>query len=205
MAFAQPEATLTDDKNGHYLYEFFLRDGDTVDFDVKAVTTSGSAYVYFQVHEVGAGENALFDTELTGTEGALNGLFGDGCIGEESSPYAFAYKNIFTYGKDPVVPEEPGDGGGGNDDGGDTPPPPETEIPDEEVPLAEPEEPGEEIDIEDPEVPLAEVPGEEVEIEEPEVPLGDAPQTGDNSNTIPFVVLMLAAACGLVVTRRKFN
>ena len=205
LAFAQPEATLTDDKNGHYLYEFFLRDGDTVDFDVKAVTTSGSAYVYFQVHEVGAGENAPFDTELTGTEGALDGLFGNGCIGEESSPYAFAYKNIFTYEKDQVVPEEPGDGGGGNDGGGDTPPPPETEIPDEEVPLTEPEEPGEEIDIEDPEVPLAEVPGEEVEIEEPEVPLGDAPQTGDNSNTIPFVVLMLAAARGLVVTRRKFN
>lgn len=65
LAFAQPEATLTDDKNGHYLYEFFLRDGDTVDFDVKAVTTSGSAYVYFQVREVGAGENAPFDTERT--------------------------------------------------------------------------------------------------------------------------------------------
>ena len=90
-------------------------------------------------------------------------------------------------------------------DGGDTTPttPPETVIPDPDVPLAEPEEPV--IEIEDPDVPLIDVPGEEVEIDEPEVPLGDAPQTGDNSNTIPFVVLMLAAVCGLVVTRRKFN
>ena len=103
--------------------------------------------------------------------------------------------NTFDPKDDPVDPD------GGND-GGDTPPPPEIEIEDPDVPLTEPEE---EIDIEDPDVPLVDVPGEEVEIEEPEVPLGDAPQTGDNSNTIPFVVLMLAAACGLVVTRRKFN
>ncbi len=67
------------------------------------------------------------------------------------------------------------------------------------------EEPIEEIEIDEPEVPLTEAPGEPVAIEEPEVPLGDAPKTGDSSNVVLFVVLMLAAGAGLVVTRRKFN
>lgn len=67
------------------------------------------------------------------------------------------------------------------------------------------EEPIEEIEIDEPEVPLTEAPGEPVAIEEPEVPLGDAPKTGDSSNAVLFVALMLAAGAGLVVTRRKFN
>ena len=64
------------------------------------------------------------------------------------------------------------------------------------------------IEIEDPEVPTTEppviVPGEEV-IEEPEIPLGDAPKTGDETNAVPFMALMMFALCGLVITRRKFN
>ena len=107
-------------------------------------------------------------------------LCGSGCL---------LYTSGGTDPWDPWTPTDPTD--------------PDIEIEDPDVPLAEPEEPV--IEIEDPDVPLIDVPGEEVEIDEPEVPLGDAPQTGDNSNTIPFVVLMLAAACGLVVTRRKFN
>ena len=55
------------------------------------------------------------------------------------------------------------------------------------------EEPIEEIEIDEPEVPLTEAPGEPVAIEEPEVPLGDAPKTGDSSNAVLFVALMLAA------------
>ena len=69
--------------------------------------------------------------------------------------------------------------------------------------MAEPEEPP--IEIEDPDVPLTDVPGEPIEIDEPEVPLGDAPKTGDSSNAIPFVVLMMVGITGLAITRRKFN
>ncbi|MBR5319180.1 MAG: Cys-Gln thioester bond-forming surface protein [Peptococcaceae bacterium] len=65
--------------------------------------------------------------------------------------------------------------------------------------------------IDDPDVPLGdiEVPGEpaipDEELEDSEIPLGDAPATGDTSNAVLFVVLMLAAMAGLVITRRKFN
>ena len=69
--------------------------------------------------------------------------------------------------------------------------------------MAEPEEPP--IEIEDPDVPLTDVPGEPIEIDEPEVPLGDAPKTGDSSNAIPFVVLMMVGITGLAITRRKFS
>ena len=94
-------------------------------------------------------------------------------------------------------------GGGGwtpTDPGTDEP---TVDIPDPDVPLTEPEEPT--IDIEDPDVPLVDVPGETVEIEEPEVPLGDAPATGDRSAATPFAVLMLIAAAGLAITRKRFN
>lgn len=98
---------------------------------------------------------------------------------------------------DPTKPEEPSDPG--TDE-------PTVDIPDPDVPLTEPDEPEEPtIDIEDPDVPLTDVPGETVEIEEPEVPLGDAPATGDRSAAIPFAVLMLIAAAGLVITRKRFN
>lgn len=83
---------------------------------------------------------------------------------------------------------------------------PTVDIPDPDVPLTEPDEPEDPtIDIEDPDVPLVDVPGETVEIEEPEVPLGDAPATGDRSAAIPFAVLMLIAAAGLAITRKRFN
>ena len=64
-----------------------------------------------------------------------------------------------------------------------------------------------EIEIEDPEVPLDEPPVIEpgIEIEEPEVPLGDAPRTGDTTNAVPFMALMLFAMAGLAATRRRFN
>ena len=55
----------------------------------------------------------------------------------------------------------------------------------------------------DPETPVIDVP--ETLAEEPEVPLGDAPRTGDSSNAVPFVVLMMVAVAGLGITRRKFN
>ena len=203
LAFAQPEATLTDNGNGHYLYKFFLRDGDTVDFDVNAVASTGSALVWFQIAETSASENAGFATVLkSAIEDAVQGLLGIGCIGEDGRVYTFDYVNTFTYEKEdpdkpPVVDPDPDP---------DPVDPPEVIIPDPEPPLVEPVDPTEPTEeITDPDVPLIDVPGEEVEIPEPEVPLGDAPKTGDTNNAVPFVVLMMAAGLGLVITRRRFN
>ena len=67
----------------------------------------------------------------------------------------------------------------------------------------EPEVPEEPVVIEEPEVPLVDIPGEI--IEEEDIPLGDAPPTGDNTNAVPFMVMMALAAVGLVITRRRFN
>lgn len=98
---------------------------------------------------------------------------------------------------------------------------PDVEIDDPDVPLAEPDvadeiepieptEPAEpEMEIFDLNVPLGDMPGEAVEeaveIDEPQVPLHDAPQTGDASKALPFVVLMMVAGCGLIITGKRFN
>ena len=106
-----------------------------------------------------------------------------------------------TGGETPVIPpvdeETPSTDPGDND----------TIIDDEEVPLAEPDvdDTDDGIEIDDEDVPLTDVPGEALEIDDEQVPLGDAPKTGDANNAIPFVVLMMMAGLGLVVTRRKFN
>ena len=108
----------------------------------------------------------------------------------------------------------PGTSSGGNNSGNDTwtpsdptPTNPSIEIPDTDVPLAEPDvdvnEP--DIEIEEPEVPLSDVPGEALEIDGEQVPLGDAPKTGDTAPTVAFAGLMAAAVVGLIITRRKFN
>ena len=46
---------------------------------------------------------------------------------------------------------------------------------------------------------------DKTEIEEPEIPLGDAPATGDETNAVPFMALMMFAFAGLIITRRRFN
>ena len=184
------DANHEQDENGNYVlsFDFTLGNGEYKDFTVTATTGSSIQFIVTETDDGGA-----ISTTVNGktTHSAYDFLTAEG--------YTAAFVNTF---KDdgPVGPVDPVDPGKPDD-----PTDPDIEIEDPDVPLAEPEEPGEEIDIEDPDVPLIDVPGEEVEIDEPEVPLGDAPQTGDNSNTIPFVVLMLAAACGLVVTRRKLN
>ena len=96
-----------------------------------------------------------------------------------------------------------GNGDSGNTGKEEIPKDPDEEIDEPEVPKTEPTEEPTEEPIDEPEVPLIDVPGET--IEEPEVPLGDAPKTGDSSNAVPFVVLMMVAVAGLMVTRRKFN
>ena len=177
-------------------------------------------------------ENAYDDLDLTT---AVNGESGHSVFGQitSGSVYKFVFTNTYTNTATtpeevspwtPLVPSTPVEGGGdtGNENTGGNTGNEEsnndtdntTTIVDEPTPLVnvpeEPmeellEEPIEEIEIDEPEVPLTEAPGEPVAIEEPEVPLGDAPKTGDSSNAVLFVALMLAAGAGLVVTRRKFN
>ena len=187
-----------------YNVDFTLFKDKGYTFAIKA--TTGTAISYKVLEQKYPFDNYEKTTVTTSVNGANVGDPAERLFSSEDyqrltteSVYGFVFTNIYTNNTNDGGNTDGGNTGG-NDGDGDTPP--ETVIEDPDVPLTEPEE---EIDIEDPDVPLVDVPGEEVEIEEPEVPLGDAPQTGDNSNTIPFVVLMLAAACGLVVTRRKFN
>ncbi len=176
------------DADGNYIlnFDFTLKSGKFQDFKVEATTGSSIRFIVTETDDGGAISTTVNNVTTSSAYGFLT----------TGSSLQYTFVNTF---KDdgPVDPVDPVDPGKPDD-----PTDPDIEIEDPDVPLAEPEE---EIDIEDPDVPLVDVPGEEVGIDEPEVPLGDAPQTGDNSNTIPFVVLMLAAACGLVVTRRKLN
>ncbi len=193
--------TLREIGNGIYQYLFQLKDGENASFDLKAVASTGSALIWFQLDETSAGEDVGFTTELTGEESAVSGLSGIGCV-DENGVYTFGYVNTFTYEADrPTDPEDPTDPERPRDPS--DPREPDVDIEDPDVPLAEPGEPP--IEIEDPDVPLTDVPGEPIEIDEPEVPLGDAPKTGDSSNAIPFVVLMMVGITGLAITRRKFN
>ena len=193
--------TLREIGNGIYQYLFQLKDGENASFDLKAVASTGSALIWFQLDETSAGEDVGFTTELTGEESAVSGLSGIGCV-DENGVYTFGYVNTFTYEADrPTDPEDPTDPERPRDPS--DPREPDVDIEDPDVPLAEPDEPP--IEIEDPDVPLTDVPGEPIEIDEPEVPLGDAPKTGDSSNAIPFVVLMMVGITGLAITRRKFN
>ncbi len=193
-------ATLKDDGNGHYQYLFQLKDGENASFDLKAVASTGSALIWFQLDETSAGEDVGFTTELTGEESTVSGLSGIGCV-DENGVYTFGYVNTFTYEADrPTDPEDPTDPERPRDPSDPREPDEPIDIKDPDVPLTEPD-----IEIEDPDVPLTDVPGEPIEIDEPEVPLGDAPKTGDSSNAIPFVVLMMVGITGLAITRRKFN
>ena len=93
----------------------------------------------------------------------------------------------------------------------DTPPPGGGDYTPPYTPPVNPPKDPEEV-IDDPEVPLdkPEIPEEQVvvpgeELEDPEIPLGDAPATGDTTQAVPFVALMLIALAGLFITRKKFN
>ena len=196
------EKVYYDSDKEQYIIPFTLVKDGKIDFHLEA--TTGSIIQYFMEEDSSVMNGANYEgTDITTyiyygdnladtlkTENTLK--MGDWATLTSSSAYEFY--NRYGSSTDPTEPTKPTE-----------PTTPDEVIPDPDVPLTEPEEPGEEIGIEDPDVPLIDVPGEEVELEEPEVPLGDAPRTGDNSSAIPFVVLMLAAACGLAVTRRKFN
>ena len=196
------------DENGVYTLTFGLKAGDSCGF--KFIAATGSA-ITFDIHENYSNDSdnflgtniALGDQEniiARDSQSVLNGTTG--------SQYIFI--NNFR-------PVGGGNGDGGDNTGGgdggydgpysDDPSDNDTIIDDPDVPLTEPDvdDTDDGIAIDDGDVPLTDVPGEAVEIGEPQVPLGDAPKTGDANNAIPFVVLMMMAGLGLVVTRRKFN
>ena len=186
-----------DAASGKYIFKFTINASSTqsgwMSFDVQVA--SGSA-INFVLKETGNG--GADSTTVNNAPYTLDGVAEKVTSG---SSLQYVFKNIFEDGStpppvgpvDPWPPVDPVD-------------PPEVIIPDPEPPLVEPVDPTEPTEeITDPDVPLIDVPGEEVEIPEPEVPLGDAPKTGDANNAVPFVVLMMAAGLGLVITRRRFN
>ena len=180
------------DEQGNFIwtkeFTFTLIDKESTLFDVTATTGSTIQFIITETNDGGADSTTV------------NGVTTHSVYGFLTTGSAYEFVNTFN------------GGGGDNGDGGNTgkeeiPTDPDEEIDEPEVPKTEPtEEPTEkptEEPIVEPEVPLIDVPGET--IEEPEVPLGDAPKTGDSSNAVPFVVLMMVAVAGLMVTRRKFN
>ncbi len=172
-------------EQGEYEYLFDLKDGQTYSFEILATTGSMINYWISEIQWVAENYEGTTVT-MNGTDVTSSGVrySGEHQLTTDSL-YDFVFNNKYS--------DESG-GGGYNPW---TPEPPKK---------PEPPKPPE-IVIDDPEVPLDEppviVPGEE--IPEPEIPLGDAPATGDAANAVPFMVLMMFALCGLVVTRRKFN
>ena len=184
------------------LLDFQLKDGESMGFTFEVTSGSAISYVVTEVNDANLAsvhEHAITvnaDGSQTWGEGVL--LAGKVAIGEVTTGSATGFTFTNAYGDktpgggydpyDPWTPQPPKD-----PEDPDDPNPPEIVIDDPEVPTTEP-------DI--PEEPVV-VPGEE--IEEPEIPLGDAPKTGDTTNAVPFMALMMFALCGLVITRRKFN
>ncbi len=183
------------DADGTYTISFTLKDKETLGFDFKVTTGSVISYVISEVDAQDADSTDIKSN--TGTE-YVNKLFVEGSFEVTTDSFlGYTFTNNYNGSSDPVDPWDPWTPSDPDPEG------PDIDIEDPDVPLAEPEEPP--IEIEDPDVPLTDVPGEPIEIDEPEVPLGDAPKTGDSSNAIPFVVLMMVASIGLAITRRKFN
>ena len=195
VVFGNETHTQYKDADGTYTIPFTLRDKETLGFDFKVTTGSVISYVISEVDAQDADSTDIKSN--TGTE-YVNKLFVEGSFEVTTDSFlGYTFTNNYNGSSSPVDPWDPW-----------TPPTdPEDpiDIEDPDVPLAEPDVDEPDIEIEDPDVPLVDVPGEPIEIEEPEVPLGDAPKTGDSSNAIPFVVLMMVAGIGLAITRRKFN
>ena len=190
----------TQDENGNYIlnFDFDLASGTSKDFTVTATTGSTIQFIITETADGGA------------VSTTVNGISGNSVSGVLTTGSALEYTFVNTFNGGG------GNGNGGNGNGGDggydgpysdDPSDDDTIINDPNVPLTEPDvdDTDDGIAIDDGDVPLTDVPGEAVEIGEPQVPLGDAPKTGDANNAIPFVVLMMMAGLGLVVTRRKFN
>ena len=194
VVFGNEMHSLSDYKNadGTYTISFNLKDKETLGFDFKVTPGSVISYVISEVDAQDADSTDIKSN--TGTE-YVNKLFVEGSFEVTTDSFlGYTFTNNYNGSSDPVDPWDPWTPSDPDPEG------PDIDIEDPDVPLAEPD-----IEIEDPDVPLTDVPGDLVEIDEPEVPLGDAPRTGDSSNAIPFVVLMMVGITGLAITRRKFN
>ena len=165
------------DKNGNFIWscDFGLKNGMFEDFTVEVSTGSSVQFIITETYDGGA--------DVT----RVNGVTTHSAYGFVTTGSTYLFENIFEEegggGYTPEPPEKP-----------EPPKDPEEIIDDPEVPLDEPDVPEE---------PVIE-PGEEI-VDEPEVPLGDAPRTGDTTDAVPFMALMMFAMAGLVATRRKFN
>ena len=173
------------DEDGNYIY---AQDEDGNFIWSRDFSLTNGAFKDFKV-EVSTGSSVQFIITETNDGGAdvtrVNGVTTHSVYGFVTTGSTYLFENIFEEEggggyTPPYTPQDP-------------PKPPEEEIDDPEVPTTEPEVPEEPVVV----------PGEP--IEEPEVPLGDAPKTGDETNAVPFMALMMFALCGLVITRRKFN
>ena len=200
----QSQLTFVENENGgYYKVDFWLASGDTINFALQA--TSGSAIYYRMVESL----DTLTSANHTGTSifDSVHGMTTSGTAidfvaFDEDAAMNYVFTNSYSNNSRPTDPEDPTDPERPTNP---DPEGPDIDIEDPDVPLAEPDVDEPDIEIEDPDVPLTDVPGDLVEIDEPEVPLGDAPRTGDSSNAIPFVVLMMVGITGLAITRRKFN
>ena len=186
---------------------FKLAAGESTGFTFEV--TSGSAISYVVTENAVGYEDykgvSIHQHDLTSADQATQswseGWLVNSAAGQVTtgSAVGFTFTNMFDNNPVPPVIDPPTDPEDPRD------PQDPIDIEDPDVPLAEPDVDEPDIEIEDPDVPLTDVPGDLVEIDEPEVPLGDAPRTGDSSNAIPFVVLMMVGITGLAITRRKFN
>ena len=176
-------------EQGKYDYLFNLKNGQMYTFEVQ--TTTGSSIEYF------ISETQWVTTNYVGTTVTMNGTdvtdSGVRYSGVHELTTDAVYDFVFTN-----IYEDTPPSGGGDYTPPYTPPvnppkDPEEVIDDPEVPLDKPEIPEEQVVV----------PGEE--LEDPEIPLGDAPATGDTTQAVPFVALMLIALAGLFITRKKFN
>ena len=186
-------------------FTFEVTSGSAISYVVTENTVDYEGYAGVSVHQHDL--TSADQATQSWSEGWLvNSAAGQVTTG---SAVGFTFTNMFDNNPVPPVIDPPSNGGDGGYDGpySDDPSDDDTIINDPNVPLTEPDvdDTDDGIAIDDGDVPLTDVPGEAVEIGEPQVPLGDAPKTGDANNAIPFVVLMMMAGLGLVVTRRKFN
>ncbi len=184
-----------DAQTGKYIFKFTINASAAqegwMSLDVKVASGSSIQFVLKETGNGGADSTTVNGDAYTT----------DGLSGEVTSGSQISYVFLNTFKTSDSGNGDSGNGNGDNTGGGGSEGP--IEIDEPEVPKTEPTEEPTEEPIVEPEVPLIDVPGET--IEEPEVPLGDAPRTGDSSNAVPFVCLMVLAVAGLGITRRKFN
>ncbi len=212
---AESAVDVISDSNNNYSFRLDnVKHNDALELDWNVRTATGQAYIWLFVSE--DAEAAAVDG-LDWTCNIYRGTTkivtdGNQLFAKLTTNSAYQFENIYSVentetegggGGGTTVPDpEPGDGGG---TGGTTTPDPDndgsggTDNPDKDTTGStdSDEEP-----VVDPEEPAVVEPGVSVEPEEPaeELP-ADVPRTGDSSQTVFYVLLLLAAVAGLVGIR----